>query len=157
MRPKNRYGGRMITVLIRVSHGPEALVVTLSALVPAVAAGLVGDAVIIAPAAGRRDSSRWRMPAGATLVVADDLSWRKVRGAARKDWMLCLDDGDIPQEGWIRVLDRFVTLGARERQLGRLRRPGGTCAGHRMRLAACSATPASARATSSMRGRCWTR
>ncbi len=62
---------------------------------------------------------------GATLVVSDDLSWRHGAGAARKDWILCLDDGDIPQEGWIRVLDRFITLGARDRHLGRLRRPGG--------------------------------
>ena len=38
----------MITVLIRVSHGAEALAVTLSALVPAVADGLVADAVILA-------------------------------------------------------------------------------------------------------------
>ena len=43
-------------------------------------------------------------------------SWRRTRpgrkGAkeARRDWLLCLDDGDIPQEGWIRVLDRFVAL-----------------------------------------------
>jgi hypothetical protein len=35
---------------------------------------------------------------------------------------LCLDDGDIPQEGWIRVLDRFVALSRPERGLARMRR-----------------------------------
>ena len=33
----------MITVLVRVTHGPEALAATLSALVPAVAAGPGGN------------------------------------------------------------------------------------------------------------------
>src|SRR5690349_19411521 len=41
------YSIHMITVLVRVTHGPEALAATLGALVPAVAAGLIGDAVIL--------------------------------------------------------------------------------------------------------------
>jgi hypothetical protein len=114
----------MITVLIRVSHGPEALVMTLSSLVPAVADGLVGDAVIIAPVRDD-DTAAVADASGATLVVSDDQSWRHGARMARKDWILCLDDGDIPQEGWIRVLDRFITLGAGDRPLGRLQRPGG--------------------------------
>ena len=48
--------------------------------------------------------------AGATLIVAERGSWKAGARAARRDWLLCLDDGDIPQEGWIRVLDRFVVL-----------------------------------------------
>jgi hypothetical protein len=111
----------MITVLVRVTHGPEALAATLSALVPAVAAGLVGDAVILA---GRPDEvvSRVADAAGATLVVAEDPSWLAGAAAARRDWLLCLHAGDIPQEGWIRVLERFVSLGGQERGLARLRR-----------------------------------
>ncbi len=42
--------------------------------------------------------------------------------AARRDWLLCLDDGDIPQEGWIRVLDRFVVHSRPEQGHARLRR-----------------------------------
>ncbi|HZH51418.1 MAG TPA: hypothetical protein VEZ16_05995 [Microvirga sp.] len=110
----------MISVLIRVSHGPEALAATLSSLVPAVAAGLIGDAVILA-----RDPdetlARVADAAGATLIVGDD-SWLRGAEAARRDWLLCLEDGDIPQEGWIRVLDRFVSLGRSERGIARLRR-----------------------------------
>ena len=123
----------MITALIRVTHGPEALAVTLSALVPAVAAGLLGDAVILS--ATHDDAiDRVADAVGATLVVADPDPWRQGAQAARRDWLLCLEDGDVPQEGWIRVLDRFVGLGAPEKGLARLRRQGGVLAALRERL-----------------------
>jgi hypothetical protein len=103
---------------------PEALAVTLSALVPAVAAGLVGDAVILSE---RQDDALAAVAdaAGATLIVAEDSSWRAGVGAARRDWLLCLDDGDIPQEGWIRVVDRFVSLAGPRQSMARLRRRAG--------------------------------
>jgi hypothetical protein len=111
----------MITVLVRVTHGPEALAATLSALVPAVAAGLVGDAVILMD---RQDDivATVADAAGATLIVAEGCSWQAGSKAARCDWLLCLDDGDIPQEGWIRVLDRYVGLAHPERGLARMKR-----------------------------------
>jgi hypothetical protein len=111
----------MITVLVRVIHGPEALAATLSALVPAVAAGLIGDAVILAE---RQDETLEKVAdaVGAALVVAPRGSWTEGAKAARRDWLLCLDDGDIPQEGWIRVLDRFVALSKPEQGLARMRR-----------------------------------
>ena len=111
----------MITALIRVQRGPEALAVTLSALVPAVTAGLVGDAVVLSE---RQDDMVAVVAdaAGATLIVATDASWRAGAGAARRDWLLCLDDGDLPQEGWIRVLERFLRAGRPDQGLARLRR-----------------------------------
>jgi len=114
----------MITVLVRVTHGPEALAATLSALVPAVAEGLVGDAVILSD---RQDDTLAMVAdaAGATLVVAKNAAWTEGVKAARRDWLLCLDDGDIPQEGWIRVLDRFVALSRPEQGLARMRRRRG--------------------------------
>ena len=120
-REKRVYAAPMITALIRVRRGPEALAVTLSALVPAVTAGLVGDAVVLSE---RRDDAVALVAdaAGATLIVAEDPSWRAGAGAARRDWLLCLDDGDLPQEGWIRVLDRFLRAGRPEQSLARLRR-----------------------------------
>jgi len=118
----------MITAVVRVTHGPEALAATLSALVPAVAAGLVGDAVILS---ARQDETLARIAdaAGANLIVAQDLSWKEGARSARRDWLLCLDDGDIPQEGWIRVLDRFVALARPERGLARFRRQGAGFSG----------------------------
>ena len=77
--------GLMITVLVRVSSGPEALAATLSALVPAVAAGLVGDAVILAH--GQDETlAKVADAAGATLIVADDVSWADGAQAARREW-----------------------------------------------------------------------
>lgn len=111
----------MITVLVRVTHGPEALAATLGALVPAVAAGLVGDAVILARAPDEI-LAKVADAAGASLVAGEEASWTEGARIARRDWLLCLDDGDIPQEGWIRVLDRFVALAQPERGLARLRR-----------------------------------
>lgn len=110
----------MITVLIRASRGPEALAVTLSALVPAVTAGLVGDAVILS---SNRDDTIAKVAdaAGATLVEG---SWAQGARVARRDWLLCLDDGDIPQEGWIQALERFAAFG-RPGQRGRFKRRRG--------------------------------
>ncbi|QFU15829.1 glycosyltransferase family 2 protein [Microvirga thermotolerans] len=111
----------MITVLVRARRGPEALAVTLSALVPAVAAGLVGDAVVLSESPDRA-VERVADAAGATLIAGHGASWREGARVARHEWLLCLDDGDVPEEGWIRVLERFVALGPRAGRLGRLRR-----------------------------------
>jgi len=114
----------MITALIRTRHGPEALAVTLSALVPAVTAGLVGDAVILAE--GQDEAiARVAEAAGAVLVMAQGDPWTVGARAARHDWLLCLDAGDVPQEGWIRVLERFVGASVPAGASGRLRRPRG--------------------------------
>jgi hypothetical protein len=119
-----RYTVPMITVLIRVRHGAEALAVTLGALVPAVIDGLIGDAVVVTPTPDGAVAAIAEA-AGATLVVASDDSWRKGAALARRDWVFCLEDGDVPTEGWMRVLDRFVTLSP-VRSFGRLtRRPRG--------------------------------
>jgi len=117
------YAVPMITLLVRVTHGPEALAATLSAFVPAVAAGLVGDAVILA---GRQDDALARVAdaAGATLLPVERDCWKEGARVARRDWLLCLDDGDVPQEGWIRVLERFVTSAGPEQGFGRMRRRG---------------------------------
>jgi hypothetical protein len=116
-----RYAAPMITALIRTTHGPGALAVTLSALVPAVAAGLVGDAIIVARA---HDETIDQVAdaSGAALVVTEGNPWKEGTRVARHEWILCLDDGDVPQEGWIRALERFVGLGASAEGLGRLRR-----------------------------------
>jgi hypothetical protein len=120
----------MITVLIRVMHGPEALAMTLSALVPAVADGLVADAIILAAEPGENIAGVAEA-AGATLVTAADLSWKEGARQARHPWLLCLEDGDLPQEGWIRVLDRFVSLHGERHRRARLRRRQGLLAATR--------------------------
>jgi hypothetical protein len=115
----------MITALIRVEHGVEALAVTLAALVPAVVDGLVGEAVVLTsridePLAGVADA------VGATLLPVSGDPWREGARRAKRDWLLCLADGDVPTEGWIRAIDRFIALSPPDRRFGRLARPGAS-------------------------------
>jgi hypothetical protein len=59
---------------------------------------------------------------GATLVVAGRGEWAPAAQIAKRDWLLCLDDGDMPSDGWIRTLERFVALSPPSRRFGRLER-----------------------------------
>jgi hypothetical protein len=63
---------------------------------------------------------------GATLVAIGpgEDPWAAGARAARRDWLLCLQDGDMPAEGWIRAVDRFaLTAAGSGFPLGRLSRP----------------------------------
>lgn len=128
-RPRNAVWARMISALIHVARPGDPVAVdrladTLAALVAGVAAGLVGDAVIIVPA--RNPAIETVAEAtGATLVVRRPGlgPWLAGAEAARRDWVLCLEAGDVPAEGWIRTLDRFIGTARPEISLGRLRRP----------------------------------
>jgi len=119
----------MITGLIHVRR-PEApdavehLADTLSALVEGVAAGLIGDAVIVAPTASMALDTVAE-GSGARLVLHPDGAspWSAGANVARRDWILCLEAGDIPAEGWIRALDRFVGTARSGSDMARLRRP----------------------------------
>lgn len=117
----------MITALIRVEHGPGALGVTLAALVPAVVEGLVGDAVVLAeeadPAVTRIADA---LGAGVLVTGLDADPWLRGAAAAKREWLLCLDDGDVPAEDWIRALERFVRLTPVERRFGRIPRRAST-------------------------------
>jgi hypothetical protein len=124
----------MITALIVAERGGEALGLTLASLVPAVVAGLVGDAVLIAP---REDASVAAIAdgVGASIVTLQHGSdpWRAGAAAARRDWLLCLEDGDVLADGWMRAVDRFLAgPSAADHGLARLRRsPAGSAAGVR--------------------------
>lgn len=119
----------MISALVAVATPVDAdaidrLADTLGALVAGVAGGLVGDAVIVTAGAADAGLATVAEATGATLVVsgADD-PWAAAARAARRDWVLCLEAGDVPAEGWIRTLDRFVGTARSDAVLGRLRRP----------------------------------
>ena len=129
----------MISALTYVARpaDPDAidrLADTLSALVSGVAAGLVGDAVIVTAMACEAIDTVAEAT-GATVVVRPRGVSPWVAGAkvARRDWVLCLEAGDVPAEGWIRSIDRFVGTVRPEVSLARLRRPH---AGLPQRLAA---------------------
>ena len=119
----------MITGLILAEGDPEGLAGTLASLVPAVVEGLMGDAVVIA---GRNDPAYGSIAevAGASLTAVPDRGdpWRAGAALARRDWLLCLQAGDVPGDGWMRAVDRFLAAASRDdRPLGRFARrgPGG--------------------------------
>lgn len=119
----------MITGLIRLPAPDrpgaiEALADTLAALVGGVAAGVVGDAVIVAPVE-TPDVARVVDATGATFVHAPLSAdpWAEGARHARREWCLCLEAGDVPADGWIRSADRFAGLAGPEIAVARLRRP----------------------------------
>jgi len=112
----------MISVVVRAERGVEALAATLRAIVPAVAEGLVGDAVVLDPASDDAVAAV-ADAVGATLVAGPDVSWRRGAQAARREWILCLGAGDVPGEGWILALDQFFAASPPDCGFGRLRRP----------------------------------
>jgi hypothetical protein len=127
----------MLTGLILAEGEPEHLAVTLGALVPAVVEGLVGDAVVVAR---RPDAALATIAeiAGANLAIASLGAdpWRQGASLARRDWLLCLNAGDIPADGWMRAVDRFLATAARERQpVGRFSRKGASASESLSRLA----------------------
>ena len=106
----------MITALVLAEGAPEELAATLSALVPAVVEGLVGDAVIIARQAEAAVKNIAEIAGANVAIAADGDPWRAGAALARRDWLLCLRSGDVPGEGWMRAVDRFLAGPARAGQ-----------------------------------------
>jgi hypothetical protein len=102
----------MLTAIILAGNDVEALEATLASLVPAVAEGVVRDAVVIdcsmgegvrslADAAGTRYAPAEAGDAGST-------SWRRGADLARGAWLFLLAAGDVPERGWAVEAERFV-------------------------------------------------
>lgn len=126
----------MITALVLAEGSVGALALTLSALVPGVTQSLVGDAVVLTRT-GDPLVERVAEEVGATLVALQPGMdpWRVGASVARREWLLCLQAGDVPEEGWIPAIERFVAFGSGARPLARLRQGGGISAGRLVRAA----------------------
>ena len=118
----------MITALILTEDGIEPLAATLAALVPAVAAGLVADAVVLdLDAAGEIAAVAEGVGAAHVRIAERRLAFAAGAAVARRDWLFCLHAGDVPQEGWIGAIEAYLA-GASGPGLGRPRRGGGPAA-----------------------------
>lgn len=114
----------MLSALILSRDGPDPLAVTLSALVAGVAHGVVADAVVIVER-DDADIARIADAIGAEYVVAAEGAdpWRTGARIARREWLICLESGDLPLEGWIDAVDRFAFAASMEGYpVGRLAR-----------------------------------
>lgn len=100
----------MLTAVIRVDGSTEALAATFSVLIPAVADGFLGHAVVI-DAVGRQDIERLADATGASyLRTGGAEGWHLGAAQARGDWLFLLEAGDVPQRHWAQAVERHLIL-----------------------------------------------
>jgi hypothetical protein len=100
----------MLTAIIRSNGTCEPLAATLTVLIAAVSEGFVGHAVVVA---SRQDSEIDMLvdATGASFVVAPaGAAWIEGAKAARGDWLLLLDAGDLPDLNWTRSVERHLLV-----------------------------------------------
>ncbi|WP_332680586.1 glycosyltransferase family 2 protein [Bosea sp. (in: a-proteobacteria)] len=102
----------MLTAVIRANGRAEALAATLSVLIPAVADGVIGHAVVIG-AEGDAETLRLADATGASYVAArNGASWSLGVAQARGDWVLLLEAGDLPEPHWVASIERHLLIAA---------------------------------------------
>ncbi len=106
----------MITAVIRANRDAEALAATLSVLIPAVAKGVIGHAVVI-DEADDAAIARLADETGASYVKAKSLgkngeAWSSGVAQARGDWVILLEAGDLPEPAWTPSIERHLLTAA---------------------------------------------
>ncbi|MCU4179038.1 glycosyltransferase family 2 protein [Bosea sp. BH3] len=116
----------MLTAVIRADDSARALAATLSILIPAVAEGFLGHAVIV-DAAGAPEIESIADTTGASYLHASPAeAWRQGAAAARGEWLLLLDAGDVPQAHWAQVVERHLLIAPERPALLPLRSAAGS-------------------------------
>lgn len=102
----------MITAVIRANGRADALAATFSVLIPAVAQGVIGHAVVI-DEGGDAEIARLADETGASYVAArNGESWSLGAAQARGDWLILLEAGDLPEPQWTPSIERHLLLAA---------------------------------------------
>lgn len=102
----------MITAVIRANRDAEALAATLSVLIPAVAEGVIGHAVVI-DEKGDATIARLADETGASYVAASNgEAWSRGVAEARGDWVILLEAGDLPEPQWAPSIERHLLTAA---------------------------------------------
>lgn len=104
----------MLAAVIRATGSVSALGATFAALIPGVTHGLLGHAVVLDPAR-ESETERLAEATGAGYVAGDD--WRDGIRAARGEWLLLLDAGDLPAINWPAVVERHLQVAATQAAL----------------------------------------
>ena len=100
----------MLSVIISTQNSERSLVPTLSALVPAAAAGLLAE-VVIADAGSRDATGDVADIAGCRFTSSSEALGIRLKAAAatvRTPWVMFLRAGAVPQPGWIEAADYFI-------------------------------------------------
>lgn len=100
----------MLTAVIRADGSASALAATFSVLIPAVADGFLGHAVVV-DSTGNSDIERLADATGASYLKGGaGEGWHLGAAVARGDWLVLLDAGDAPQAHWTQAVDRHLLL-----------------------------------------------
>lgn len=102
-----RYWSQMLTVLIECHNDEVELAQTLSALVPGAVEGLVRD-VIVLDHGSSDGTSKVADAAGCTFLTHWNL--HEVVNSARGEWLLLLEPGARPHNGWVDAVAEYVAL-----------------------------------------------
>ncbi|MDX6807343.1 hypothetical protein [Terrihabitans rhizophilus] len=106
----------MISVVIQTSGDEEALLATLASLVPAAADGTVRDVIVVDGSGG---SSVHAIADGCGCLYVRGASERSLRLAAgarlaKAPWLLFMEPGCEPEEGWTRDVRGFMERAERQ-------------------------------------------
>jgi hypothetical protein len=107
------------------------LVPTLSALVPASAAGLLAE-VVIADAGSRDATADVADIAGCRFTSSTEALGTRLKAAAatvRSPWVMFLRAGAVPQPGWIEAVDHFIQT-TRALRSPAVQGPNRACSSH---------------------------
>lgn len=116
----NDYGS-MLSVIISTKNSERSLVPTLSALVPAAAAGLLTE-VVVADAGSRDATADVADIAGCRFTSSTEALGIRLKAAAatvRSPWVMFLRAGAVPQPGWIEAADHFIQTTGLQGDTGR--------------------------------------
>ncbi len=100
----------MLSAIIATHESERALVPTLAALVPAVAAGLLRE-VIVADAGSRDATAEVAEIAGCRFMSSAEPLGVRLKAAAaatRTPWLMFLRAGCVPDPAWVDAADRFI-------------------------------------------------
>ena len=102
----------MLSAIIATHESERVLVPTLSALVPAVASGLLGE-VIVADAGSRDATAEVAEIAGCRFISSSEPLGLRLKAAAqqtRAPWLMFLRAGAVPEPGWMAATERFIQM-----------------------------------------------
>ena len=119
----------MLSAIISTRNSERSLVPTLSALVPAAAAGLLAE-VVVADGGSQDATAEVADIAGCRFESSTETLGVRLKAAAagvRSPWLMFLRAGAAPQPGWIDAADHFMQTSALVEGAGRaavFRAPG---------------------------------